>query len=596
MKNLYFVLLMALMPWGMFLPAQCIINTGNTTPGITAVNASDTLTEGSLYAQTFQIYIPATYQGIAIDSVHLAISGEPSGLYVLYLPEDGSGETIAGGAQGVICLSGITYDGVGAYPLSFTGNMYTGGTTTPLSSLGADFNYTFYVKAPGPTGYACDTVMNLNPAYDDTIVIPLDSPNNGYLSGNGAVNFGGTYYTFKAVAEKLIGGVGDSVTGATIEFGRVTINSGDSGMLVGIYVYDDDGPLGTGALAGGPGDVLDSAFLTLRTIAHDVQNGVFSTVAFLHGTKLTLPEFFIVVQLPQTTGDTVAVYTNNTATTNGAGYLNFSVWYSYSALFGLSSDSLGNFIGATVCGNEPEAPGPGFDALPASVCVGTTVNFNNVTLGSPSSFSWSFGDGTTGSTLLNPTHVYTDTGSYLVSLTAANPGGIVTFSHYLKVHGNPSASGEITNATGLTATDGAVVITVTGGTAPYTFLWSTGGNHDTLSAVAPGTYEVTVTDTNSCVVAETFVVSYSNNVRDLSDDVQLKIYPNPANDVLFVQSGNSAIIKLEVVNVMGQTVLVNNGSGNFYRLQTHVLAPGNYLLLVHTDGGVARRMFTVVRE
>jgi ABC-type uncharacterized transport system permease subunit len=92
------------------------------------------------------------------------------------------------------------------------------------------------------------------------------------------------------------------------------------------------------------------------------------------------------------------------------------------------------------------------------------------------------------------------------------------------------------------------------------------------------------------------VVSYSNNVRDLSDDVQLKIYPNPANDVLFVQSGNSAIIKLEVVNVMGQTVLVNNGSGNFYRLQTHVLAPGNYLLLVHTDGGVARRMFTVVRE
>jgi PKD repeat protein len=228
--------------------------------------------------------------------------------------------------------------------------------------------------------------------------------------------------------------------------------------------------------------------------------------------------------------------------------------------------------------------------------VGTTVNFNNVTLGSPSSFSWSFGDGTPGSTLLNPTHVYTDTGSYLVSLTAANPGGIVTFSHYLKVHGNPSASGEITNATGLTATDGAVVITVTGGTAPYTFLWSTGGNHDTLSAVAPGTYEVTVTDTNSCVVAETFVVSYSNNVRDLSDDVQLKIYPNPANDVLFVQSGNSAIIKLEVVNVMGQTVLVNNGSGNFYRLQTHVLAPGNYLLLVHTDGGVARRMFTVVRE
>src|SRR5262249_9200897 len=38
------------------------------------------------------------------------------------------------------------------------------------------------------------------------------------------------------------------------------------------------------------------------------------------------------------------------------------------------------------------------------------------------SFAWTFGDGGT-STLANPTHVYTTSGSFTVSLTATGPGG-----------------------------------------------------------------------------------------------------------------------------------------------------------------------------
>ncbi len=596
MKKIIFVLLLAFTCGCFSLQAQCTINTNNAAPGVTPANPVDTLTEGVSYAQTFQIYIPATYEGSAIDSVHLSVSGEPAGLSVFYLPYDNGGETIKGGANGAICFSGVTYDAVGAYPLSFTGTVYSGANTASLASLPANFSYTFYVKAPAPDGYHCDTVMNLNVAYDDTVYLPLGAPNNGYLSGNGAVSYAGNYYPFKAIAEKLIGGVGDSVTGAMIEFGHVTINPSDSGKLVGIYLYDDDGPLGSGAIAGGPGYVLDSAFISLKTIATDVQNHAFSTVAFSSGTRLTLPNFFIVVNLPQTTGDTIVVFTNDAQTTNGAGYLYITAWYPYSAVAGLSSDSLGNFIGATVCGNEPEAPGPGFDALPASICLGTTVSFNNATLGNPSSFSWNFGDGTPGSSLLNPTHVFTDTGVYLVSLTAGNAGGSVTYSHYLRVHGNPSATGTITNATGLSATDGEVVLTISGGRHPYTFNWSNGSNGDTLLNVAPGTYEVTVTDTNSCVVTDTFRVSYNIGINVLSDDVQIKIYPNPASDVLFVQTGNAVITKLEVMNVVGQTVLVQPCNNSFYGLPTNALVPGNYLLLVQTDKGMVKRIFTVVRD
>ncbi len=186
-KRISFILLAALIPGCISVQAQCTINTSNTTPGITATNANDTLTQGVVYQQTFQVYIPATYQGHAIDSVHLSVSGQPQGLSGIYLPAGVAGATIGGGSNGAICFAGSTFDVVGAYPLTFTGTVYYGNNTVPLASLSANFSYTFYVKAPAPQGYACDTVINLSPGYDDTTIVPLSAPEEGFLSGNGAV-------------------------------------------------------------------------------------------------------------------------------------------------------------------------------------------------------------------------------------------------------------------------------------------------------------------------------------------------------------------------------------------------------------------------
>lgn len=46
--------------------------------------------------------------------------------------------------------------------------------------------------------------------------------------------------------------------------------------------------------------------------------------------------------------------------------------------------------------------------------------------------------------------------------------------------------------------DGAIDILVSGGTVPYSFLWSNGATTEDLSNLAPGTFSVDVTDTNSC--------------------------------------------------------------------------------------------------
>ncbi len=57
------------------------------------------------------------------------------------------------------------------------------------------------------------------------------------------------------------------------------------------------------------------------------------------------------------------------------------------------------------------------------------------------------------------------------------------------------------NVTGVnpsSGNNGTATATPTGGTSPYTYLWSTGGTSQTITGLGAGTYTCTVTDANSC--------------------------------------------------------------------------------------------------
>jgi hypothetical protein len=54
----------------------------------------------------------------------------------------------------------------------------------------------------------------------------------------------------------------------------------------------------------------------------------------------------------------------------------------------------------------------------------------------------------------------------------------------------------VTNATG--GNNGSADLTVSGGTPPYSYLWSTGQTSQDISGLAPGTYNVIVTDAHGC--------------------------------------------------------------------------------------------------
>jgi len=82
----------------------------------------------------------------------------------------------------------------------------------------------------------------------------------------------------------------------------------------------------------------------------------------------------------------------------------------------------------------PQPPVADFSGSPTSGTAPLTVNFTDLSTNTPTSWSWDFGDTGT-STAQNPSHEYTSTGDYTVSLTATNSVGsdTETKTNYISV-------------------------------------------------------------------------------------------------------------------------------------------------------------------
>lgn len=88
-------------------------------------------------------------------------------------------------------------------------------------------------------------------------------------------------------------------------------------------------------------------------------------------------------------------------------------------------------------------------------------------------------------------------GSYTVSVVTAACGDLT--SPFTLVEPMAMATSAATQeAACASATNGAVLLQVMGGTAPHQFLWSNGTTDADLMAVAPGSYSVTITDAHGC--------------------------------------------------------------------------------------------------
>ncbi|MDW8272919.1 MAG: gliding motility-associated C-terminal domain-containing protein [Chitinophagales bacterium] len=98
-------------------------------------------------------------------------------------------------------------------------------------------------------------------------------------------------------------------------------------------------------------------------------------------------------------------------------------------------------------------------------------------------------------------------GNYAVTVTDTK-GCITTQNVTLTQPAAPlNISGNVTNILCNNGSTGSIDITVSGGTPPYTFLWSNGATTEDITGLSAGAYNVLVTDLNGCQRSAVFTVS-----------------------------------------------------------------------------------------
>ncbi len=108
-----------------------------------------------------------------------------------------------------------------------------------------------------------------------------------------------------------------------------------------------------------------------------------------------------------------------------------------------------------------------------------------------------------------------------------------------------------------TANSGSIDATITGGTTPYTYEWSTGATSQDLSNLVPGTYYLTITDANGCISTDQFTVENAASVEE-NTELSLRLYPNPSNEFIIIESDGEQMTEIRIDDMQGKCVFSTN--------------------------------------
>ncbi|MCF8457796.1 MAG: T9SS type A sorting domain-containing protein [Bacteroidales bacterium] len=170
-------------------------------------------------------------------------------------------------------------------------------------------------------------------------------------------------------------------------------------------------------------------------------------------------------------------------------------------------------------------------------------------------------------------------GTYTVTIMDANGCSLV--ENYTLTEPTPiSLAGTITNVSCFGGFDGVILITPTGGTAPYSYLWTTNATTNSISGLSIGTYGVQVVDVNGCSIIQYYTVT---------EPVVLSA-SLVASDVTCNGGNDGSIVSTVSGGTMPYTYLWSNGETS---QDLPAVTAGNYEVTV-TDGNACTYIVSVI--
>jgi hypothetical protein len=143
-------------------------------------------------------------------------------------------------------------------------------------------------------------------------------------------------------------------------------------------------------------------------------------------------------------------------------------------------------------------------------------------------------------------------------------------------------------------TDGAIDLSVSGSTSPYTFSWDNNATTEDLTNLDGGDYIVTITDASGCTYTDTIVVGslVGLETQNLEETV---VYPNPNNGDMYIVG--AAVEQIALYNQLGQRIAFETISlgANAREIKVSNVATGTYILELKGAEQVLRKSIQILQ-